>query len=42
MPDHIHMLIVIPPKYSVVQVMRHLKGKSSLMVFDRMLLLSNL
>ena len=34
-PDHIHMLISIPPKYSVSQIMGYLKGKSSLMIFDR-------
>ena len=34
-PDHIHMLLSIPPKYSVSQVMGFLKGKSSLMIFDR-------
>ena len=34
-PDHIHMLISIPPKYSVSSVMGYLKGKSSLMIFDR-------
>ena len=34
-PDHIHMLISILPKYSVSQVMGYLKGKSSLMIFDR-------
>ena len=34
-PDHIHMLIIILPKYSVSQVMGYLKGKSSLMIFDR-------
>ena len=34
-PDHIHMLIEIPPKYSVAQIMGFLKGKSSLMIFDR-------
>jgi putative transposase len=34
-PDHIHMLISIPLKYSVSQVMGYLKGKSSLMIFDR-------
>ena len=34
-PDHIHMLLGIPPKYSVSQIMRFLKGKSSLMIFDR-------
>ena len=34
-PDHIHMLINIPPKYSVAQIMGYIKGKSSLMIFDR-------
>jgi len=34
-PDHIHMLIAIPPKYSVSSIMGYLKGKSSLMIFDR-------
>ena len=34
-PDHIHMLISIPPKYSVSQIMGFLKGKSGLMIFDR-------
>ena len=34
-PDHIHMMISIPPKYSVSQIMGYLKGKSSLMIFDR-------
>ena len=34
-PDHIHMLISIPPKYSVSQIRGYLKGKSSLMIFDR-------
>ena len=33
--DHVHMLISIPPKYSVLQIMGCLKGKSSLMIFDR-------
>ena len=33
--DHIHMLITIPPKYSVAQVIGYLKGKSSLMIFDK-------
>lgn len=33
--DHIHMLVAIPPKYSVSQIMGFLKGKSSLMIFDR-------
>ena len=34
-PDHIHMLVSIPPKYSISQIMGYLKGKSSLMIFDR-------
>ena len=34
MPDHVHMLLAIPPKYSVSSVMGYLKGKSSLMIFD--------
>ena len=34
-PDHIHMLVSIPPKYSVSEVMGYLKGKSSLMIFER-------
>lgn len=33
--DHVHMLLSIPPKYSVAQIMGYLKGKSSLMIFDR-------
>ena len=33
--DHIHMLIEIPPKYSVSQIVGYLKGKSSLMIFDK-------
>ena len=33
--DHIHMLVEIPPKYSVSQIVGYLKGKSSLMIFDR-------
>ena len=32
-PDHIHMLVEIPPKYSVYQIVGYLKGKSSLMIF---------
>ena len=35
MPDHVHMLLAIPPKYSVSSVMGYLKGKSSLMIFDK-------
>ena len=34
-PDHIHMLVSIPPKYSVAEIMGYLKGKSSLMIFDQ-------
>ena len=34
-PDHIHMLIKIPPKHSVSQIMGYLKGKSSLMIFEK-------
>ncbi len=34
-PDHIHMLLKIPPKHSVSSIMGYLKGKSSLMIFDR-------
>ena len=34
-PDHIHMLVSISPKLSVAQFMGYLKGKSSLMIFDR-------
>ena len=33
--DHIHMLVSIPPKMSVSSAMGYLKGKSSLMIFDR-------
>ena len=33
--DHIHMLVSIPPKYSVAQFMGYLKGKSSLMIFEK-------
>ena len=34
-PDHIHMLVSIPPKMSVSGFMGFLKGKSSLMIFQR-------
>ena len=30
MPDHVHMLISIPPKYSVAQVVGYIKGKSAI------------
>ena len=33
--DHIHMLIEIPPKFSVSSVMGYLKGKSSLAIYER-------
>ena len=33
--DHIHMLLSIPPKYSVSQIVGYLKGKSSLMIFEK-------
>lgn len=35
MPDHVHMLVMIPPKESVSEFMGYLKGKSALMIFDR-------
>ena len=35
MPDHIHMLVSIPPKISVSSFMGYLKGRSSLLMFDR-------
>ena len=35
LPDHIHLYVEIPPKYSVSEIMGYLKGKSSLMIFDR-------
>ena len=34
-PDHIHMLVSIPPKMSVSSFMGYLKGKSALMIFDK-------
>jgi len=33
--DHVHMLVAIPPKYSAAPIMGYLKGKSSLMIFDK-------
>ena len=33
--DHVHMYVAIPPKFSVSEVMSYVKGKSSLMIFDR-------
>ena len=35
MPDHVHMLVSIPPKIRVSSFMGYLKGKSALMMFDR-------
>lgn len=35
MPDHIHMLVKIPPKIAVSSFMGYLKGKSSLIIFER-------
>ena len=35
MPDHVNMLVNIPPKISVSQFMGYLKGKSALMIFDK-------
>ena len=34
-PDHIHMMVSIPPKLSVAEFMGYLKGKSTLMLYDR-------
>lgn len=34
-PDHVHMLVSIPPKLSVAGAMGFLKGKSSLMIFEK-------
>ena len=34
-PDHIHMFVRIPPSISISSFMRYLKGKSSLMIFER-------
>ena len=35
MPDHVHLLLSIPPKTSISSFMGYLKGKSALMMFDR-------
>lgn len=35
MPDHIHLLLSIPPKYNVSSIMGYLKGKSAMMIFER-------
>ena len=34
-PDHIHMLVEIPPKFSVSSIMGYIKGKSSLMIYEK-------
>ena len=34
-PDHIHMLVSIPPKMSIAGFMGYLKGKSSLMIYQK-------
>ena len=34
-PDHVHMLLEIPPKISVVSFMGFLKGKSSLLIYEK-------
>jgi len=35
MIDHVHMLVSIPPKISISKFMGYLKGKSTMMIFDR-------
>ena len=35
MPDHVHLLVSIPPKLSVSSFMGYLKGKSALMMFEK-------
>lgn len=35
MPDHIHLLLSIPPKYSISEIMGYLKSKSTLIIFER-------
>ena len=35
MPDHVHLLLSIPPKMSVSSFMGYLKGKSAMMIFER-------
>ena len=35
MPDHIQLLLSIPPKYSISQIMGYIKGKSAMMIFER-------
>jgi len=35
MPDHVHLLVAIPPKISVAAFMGYLKGKSAMMIFEQ-------
>ena len=35
MSDHVHLLLSIPPKYAVSSIMGYLKGRSSMMIFER-------
>lgn len=35
MSDHVHLLLSIPPKYSISSIMGYLKGKSAMMIFDK-------
>ena len=35
MPDHVHLLVAIPPRISVSSFMGYLKGKSALMMFEK-------
>ena len=35
MSEHVHLLLSIPPKYSISSVMGYLKGKSAMMIFER-------
>ena len=34
-PDHVHMLVEIPPNISVASFVGYIKGKSTLMIFER-------
>lgn len=35
MPDHVHLLLSIPPSISISSFMGYLKGKSSLMIYEK-------
>ena len=37
MPDHVHMVLSVPPKYSISMVIGYLKGKSAIQIHRRML-----